>query len=452
MISFFTRSITRGVKFVRENPGLLYSLFLLLIIPVLFLFIANQFLTLATDNQERIERENIGLTQDIFSRFVQDEFSSPERIQFHLEGVGKQNTYIRELKVVSWEAGTPKVIASLSLEEVGKIDQENLAFYQATVLNTEASFIFEGVTPSGERYWKVIRSVSDGGGGVLGFVYSNLSMARVDAISSYNIRIAYAMLLVVVALTFLLLLRHARIVDYSTLYRKLEEVDKMKDDFVSMAAHELRTPLALIRNYAELISHTKDLSEENQKSLANIDLFARNLNTLIEDMLNTSKFEQGKIPFVMKLVDVKDAVYEAGEMFREVAKERGLFFRVKASDETCVINADKEKLHEVLVNLIGNSMKYTLSGGITVFVSKNSQKIEIRVSDTGVGISAEDQKKLFGKFVRIKLKETAEVGGTGLGLWITRAFIEGMGGEITVESIRGKGSDFVVAFPVPKKV
>jgi signal transduction histidine kinase len=112
------------------------------------------------------------------------------------------------------------------------------------------------------------------------------------------------------------------------------------------------------------------------------------------------------------------------------------------------IAVDPARFRQVLVNLIGNAIKYTPTGDVKVRVQKKEDYIEFRISDSGIGISAEDQKKLFQKFQRISSTETAEIRGTGLGLWITKQIVEQMGGKITVESIKGVGTHFVVEFPI----
>ena len=129
------------------------------------------------------------------------------------------------------------------------------------------------------------------------------------------------------------------------------------------------------------------------------------------------------------------------------AKDKGLTLKFDL-DVVSRITADPDRFRQVMVNLIGNAVKYTPSGSVRIATSASGGIFSVRVSDTGMGISSEDQKHLFEKFFRVKSEETSRIQGTGLGLWITHRIVVEMGGSISVESIKGKGTDFIVSFPV----
>jgi signal transduction histidine kinase len=134
------------------------------------------------------------------------------------------------------------------------------------------------------------------------------------------------------------------------------------------------------------------------------------------------------------------------EGFVQPAKDKGLSLEYQGGAATLLV--DPERFRQVAVNLVGNAVKYTERGEVRVSSKTSGSRYLLRVSDTGLGISAENQKRLFEKFYRVKTEATARIEGTGLGLWITKAMIEAMGGRISVESIEGKGSDFIVEFPL----
>jgi two-component system phosphate regulon sensor histidine kinase PhoR len=151
--------------------------------------------------------------------------------------------------------------------------------------------------------------------------------------------------------------------------------------------------------------------------------------------------------FEMENLNPNDIAQAVFETFNIQAKEKGLELKFEKGADALVV-ADKNRLRQVVINLLGNSIKYTQAGSVALITRLEKGHFEIRISDTGIGISAEDQKNLFSKFYRVKSKETQAIIGTGLGLWITKQIVEEMKGTISVESIRGKGSEFIVRLPI----
>ena len=224
----------------------------------------------------------------------------------------------------------------------------------------------------------------------------------------------------------------------------------MKDDFISMASHELRTPLSIIRGYTEFIREAPELSLTTKDYAIKIDSSAKGLDSLVADILDVSKIEQGRMSFKMEKFNPSGIIDDVVSSFEIRAKEKGLnlIFDKSKVKENQYINADKERLKQVFVNLIGNAVKYSAKGEVKISQYVENNRLYAQVSDTGFGMSAEEKDKLFEKFYRIKTKETENIGGTGLGLWITAQIIKEMKGNISVESIKGVGSHFVVYFPL----
>jgi len=299
------------------------------------------------------------------------------------------------------------------------------------------------------RYWKSARAITaTTSNATVGFVLTDLSMAQADAVSHRNIQNAYLILALIIILIIVMLARQARIIDYASLYQRLKEVDRMKDDFVSMAAHELRSPLTIIRGYTDMLGDEK-LSDEGKGHLKNIDHSASQLNSLIGDILDVARLQEGRMSFNLQSLDVSEALASIAESFQKPAETKGLkLLYEKAPLQQ--ISVDHDRFRQVAINLVGNAVKYTPKGEVRISTSVEGERVAIRVSDTGMGISAEEQKNLFQKFYRIKNEETREITGTGLGLWITSQMVKQMGGTIGVESIKGKGTDFIISFPAVK--
>lgn len=199
-----------------------------------------------------------------------------------------------------------------------------------------------------------------------------------------------------------------------------------------------------------MLTDSEKLSQNGQANLKHIDDAAVHLNHLIGDILDVAKLQEGRMSFRFEPRDVSEDIAQVVNSFMRVASDKGLTISYEKM-MLPLISVDPDRFQQVMINLIGNAIKYTPSGEVRVITSQEKGSVVIRVSDTGMGISAEDQQKLFQKFYRVKNSETAEITGTGLGLWITSQMVKTMKGEIGIESIKGKGTDFILRFPVIKE-
>jgi signal transduction histidine kinase len=234
---------------------------------------------------------------------------------------------------------------------------------------------------------------------------------------------------------------------------KLHDLDKLKDDFVSMASHELRTPMTAIRSYAWMALNRSDvpLTEKMKKYLSRTLISTERLINLVNDMLNVSRIEAGRVEVTPKAFDMVALVKEVMEEVRAKAAEKQLNLFV-LENKIPEVFADPDKVHQVLLNLIGNALKFTpQSGNITVSFQTDGQVVDISIKDTGAGISKEDIGALFKKFSMVDSSyvASATTGGTGLGLYISKSLVEIMKGRIWVASEGvGKGATFSFSLPI----
>jgi signal transduction histidine kinase len=224
----------------------------------------------------------------------------------------------------------------------------------------------------------------------------------------------------------------------------------MKDDFVSMASHELKGPVTVIRGYADLLrdqmkgkEENRTNNEENVRLLDNLDQSAMRLNELIDDLLDVSRLEQNRIPIQITETNLELLVESLADQFRVVAHQKGLELVWEPSHLPSV-SADAERVRQILTNLLSNAIKYTPKGKVEIITKVKEDEVWVTVADTGLGISGENLKNLFSKFYRIRNHETQKISGTGLGLWISRELAGRMGGDIIVESIEEVGSHFTL--------
>lgn len=237
---------------------------------------------------------------------------------------------------------------------------------------------------------------------------------------------------------------------------KLKELDKLKDDFVSVASHELRTPMTAIKSYLWMAINRPDvpLSEKMEQHLSRAYLSTERLINLVNDMLNVSRIEAGRIEIRPAPFDIQVLVSDVISEVVPKASEKMIKIEVEKENVPKVF-ADPDKVHEILLNLIGNSLKFTPAyGQITIRFFSDGQTVETSVKDTGSGISQDDLSSLFQKFGRLDNSYIAmsTAGGTGLGLYISKSLINLMKGRIWAASDGlNKGSTFTFSLPIATK-
>jgi signal transduction histidine kinase/HAMP domain-containing protein len=231
------------------------------------------------------------------------------------------------------------------------------------------------------------------------------------------------------------------------------EADRVKNAFVAHVSHELRTPLTAIKGYSELmlIGAAGPTSSEQQGFLKTIHNHTESLVNMINTLLDFSEIEAwDRLKLNRYPVQLSTLLEETIEPWYPEMEEKGLDFKVDISENLPVVNADNKRLTWVIVNLIRNAWQYTPSGGcVTVRLYEQNGNVVLDVQDTGVGISKEDQQKLFSRFYRVA--DTTQVRGIGLGLYVAKAIIDGHEGKIQVRSEEGAGSTFSVIMPVLKE-
>lgn len=233
---------------------------------------------------------------------------------------------------------------------------------------------------------------------------------------------------------------------------QLKILDQQKSEFVSIASHQLRSPLTAIRGYTSMLMEGSygDIPEKAMEAIDRVSQSSQHLVALVEDLLNISRIESGKMSYNFVSVDLEKMTEDIiGALLPNAQKSKlDLTFETD-KDGPYLISADNEKIRQVILNLIDNSIKYTPSGFIKVRLSKDkaSNKISLRVEDSGVGVSPELMDRLFEKFSRGDDKNKLHVNGTGLGLYVAKEIIKAHKGDIWVESPgEGKGSTFFVEF------
>ena len=233
----------------------------------------------------------------------------------------------------------------------------------------------------------------------------------------------------------------------------LEQSKQAKDHFLASISHELRTPLNAIIGFAGtlLMRLPGPLTAAQEKQLRIIETSAKHLLSLINDVLDLAKIEAGKMKPQAERFTCQEAIREVAETLRPLAERRKLGFDLELPPDDIVVETDRRALVQILINLANNAIKFTLQGGVSIGLAQREDNgatmIDIRVSDTGIGIKPEDQAKLFQAFTQLDAAANRAVEGTGLGLYLCRKLASLIGGHIAVRSEYGSGSVFTLSFP-----
>ena len=231
---------------------------------------------------------------------------------------------------------------------------------------------------------------------------------------------------------------------------QLEQASRAKSEFLANMSHELRTPLNAILGFTEMILDDLygEVPPELKEPLADIQTNGKHLLRLINDVLDLSKIEAGRMELALDDYAVEDVVETVRASLRSMAEEKGLELVTEVEPNLPTVHGDAKRITQCLMNLVGNAVKFTRQGRVVVGVSRRDDGLCYRVADTGIGIPADQLDAIFAEFRQVDMTTTRDFGGTGLGLSITKKFVELHGGRIWAESNLGKGSTFFFTIPV----
>ncbi|MBM2821186.1 MAG: two-component sensor histidine kinase [Candidatus Berkelbacteria bacterium] len=439
-------------SFFKDNFQFIYSLILIVFIPVAIVVNTLWGIQNTQKNMDYELQRKATLAEEVFDGAVANSLENDATIQTIIDQIQKSGSEVKEITVLKpqQEEGF-LVIASSETKNLGLIYK---SLHNAAVWVEDQPIATlgsdTGVTPP-ERYWTVISPLKDSSGDKKALVDMKVSLKDIDILTQKNLSQSMIILVVTVFFVLLLLVNHFRFFEYAVLFRRLKEVDQMKDDFISIASHEMKTPMAGIKGYLSMILEgvsgkiDQKAKDHVEKAFANV----KRLDVLVNELLDVSRLEQGRIQFDMQPIDLTTTVKQVIEELKVKADEKRLTIQYQEMPESHPkIFADPDRIAQILDNIIGNAIKYTFKGGIQIYHQIDQENLKIIIKDSGVGMTPEDRKRLFEKFYRIRTKQTQDVPGTGLGLWITRELIHRQNGEVYVDSMVNIGSQFTIVFPI----
>jgi len=451
----------------RESAQLAYGVILIIIIPLLITF--NTVFIINKYNHSIdvvLQRQALSVGRSI-STLMKGDLPWEYFIQLKLEALLESNVELQEISVLRPEGDDFKIVASSNKEKVENI--LNSYFYKLAWLQPdndglatdsihleESGEEIELMNDKQNRFWLVAIPMRDTNDEKQALLTIKLSSQIVDELTRYNRNASIYLLIGTVFVVMLFLLVVVRLWDYALLYKKVKEVDKMKDEFVSMATHELRTPITGISGFLSMVINGEmgPINAKTKEALAMASSASERLAVLVDDLLDVGRIEQGRISLNLEPTEPTQTIKETVAELMVQAKDKKLALNFQPHKEVLPnINIDKDRFKQVLINLIGNAIKYTPAGEIQVLthVRYDGRVLEVKVKDTGLGMSSKDRERLFEKFYRIKNDKTKDITGTGLGMWITKRLVEMMNATITVDSIENVGTQITLQFPIVKK-
>ena len=238
--------------------------------------------------------------------------------------------------------------------------------------------------------------------------------------------------------------------ELQSLNERLQQASNAKSEFLANMSHELRTPMNAILGFVEMLLDDiyGEVPPELREPLVDIQVNGKHLLNLINDVLDLSKIEAGRMELAPAEYSVQDIVDTLKASLHSLAREKGLEFVAAAQEDIPLACGDGKRITQCLTNLAGNALKFTKQGRVEVWVERQGDNLLYRVSDTGIGIPQNELENIFGEFQQVDTAITREFSGTGLGLNITKKFVEMHGGRIWVESELGKGSTFFFSIPL----
>ena len=434
----------------RQRRELAYSIFLIIIIPASMIGSTLLLTQRVKDNYDLELRRKANLANEIIGVQVSAIMSANTNaqatplLQSLINQTRAQVPELDEVTVTTPGIDSLVILASSKLTKIGQNDTSPQSQFAYSQQGPVASIVSSDEGSS--RDWLVATPVYNRTGTLLAITSARVSLAAADASMNATLRTSYLLLGGIIVGVILLLLNHFKFVEYAELFRKQKELDQLKDDFISIATHELKSPMSVIKGYISMSLEEKLPKTAKDMLTVALDQTDR-LARLVRDLLDVSRLEQGKTIFAISSFELPKIIVQIVSVYQAKAEEKKLILEYTPG-EVPFVTADLDRAQEVFTNLIDNAIKYSRTGTVTVSHSLTPTSVITTIKDTGIGMTPDEVSRLFARFYRARNADNADIEGTGLGLWIIKQYIEKMGGTITVESEKGVGSSFIVSLPL----
>lgn len=442
MISDFLTNLERGIKAMRSNSRMLLVGILVFVFPILFVWITQNFFNTAYDNINSSEKKRISILHDSVVSAINYTDTDTDALSTLLSSYTSSNPDITKIRIVDEVAGAFQILISTDLSKMGSVEKSD-DLYRTLPLGNEQSLIVES-SIDGQRVWQSFRKVTVDNNEL--FIFSEHSFAVIDSIMAQRKQQSYYGLTAIFLFLIVLAYWLNRQVYWHKERNVLQEQLIERDMFSNMIAHEFRTPLTAIKGYASFLEESKAIPLQERRYATNIHLSAERLVILVSDFLEVARLQSGKMQMNVQPVNICNVLNRVVEDLTALAAEKDISLEFVQPKEQIILDTDADRMVQILTNIITNSIKYTESGKVVIICEETRGKVTLRIKDTGMGISAEDQQKLFTPFTRVGGVDQTTTTGSGLGMWITSQIVSLLHGTIGVESIKGVGTHVVITF------
>ena len=441
MISKFLFTLESGWKQVRSNSKLLFIVVILFVFPLLIMLVMQQFNAVATANIQTAEFKRTDTLHSSVSAVLRaSDMSTVNRL---VQDLAADSADLTSLRVyVASDANTVEIVASSDSTELhatstlstvlqlGKVEFDQTFTVPLTIATGRIEQAVRYVETTEQNY----------------YIFSEYSRAQTDIVLNQRTQDSYLLLTLIFSFLIGLAYWINRQSDWEKRHNKIKTTLDERDLFTTMIAHEFRTPLTAIKGYASFLQESTTMLPEEIRFADTIRDSAERLVLLVNDFLEIARIQSGKLTIVSKPVDVRTQIQTVITSLTEEAKTKGLQLVYTPNLQPQTLVSDSNRFVQILTNIVSNSIKYTDQGTVEISCELERSGLIIRIKDTGTGISAEDQKRLFAPFARVGGVDKTTTTGTGLGMWITKQMIELLHGTIAVESIKDVGTHIVLRF------
>jgi len=442
MISFILNALERGISVMRSNSQMFLIGVLVFVFPIIFVFVTQSFFSTAYDNINTNQSQRVGMLHTVFHTMLMQNFDSSV-IQETITDIQQSNIDVTKIRILVEDGSGLRIINDTEPALIGTYESSEVTFRRMGFSEVINFLRFEFIV-DGKRTWQAIKRVPIDD--TYYYIFSEHDFSLLDSVMSARRQQSYfgltAIFLFLISLAYWI---HKQ-VNWQHRYTIIKRQLRERDLFSNMIAHEFRSPLTAIKGYASFLQESKTISADEHRFVLIIKDASERLVLLVNDFLEVARLQSGKITITKESVDVRSILTAVTNDLLVVAAEKGLQLQYDQGTKSLIMETDPLRLTQVFTNVISNAIKYTDKGIIKIEASAIPGEITVYVKDNGMGISAEDQQKLFAPFTRVGGVDSGSESGTGLGMWITKQMVSLLGGTIGVESIKGVGTHIVISF------
>ena len=428
-----------GLRIIKQNNQLILVVVLIVIFPLLFIYTFQQFVNVAKANTNTVLQDKINMLQDTIEFAVSSNLIADPKV---ISSFLSDQEDLEKIRIVKQTGEDLIIIYDRDSSKIGTIEPNQQPF-RASLLGNGETMIFN-IKIEGKPVTQAFRYVNNEGSDDV-YIFTQHDFSKINALLDGRILKSYIILSLIFLFIIALAYWIANQINYHKLYNTTLNKLKERDLIIDALVHEFRAPLTAIKGYASLLEES--LQGEELTFATRVKESSTRLVTLVNDFLEAAHIQSGKTKIEIAEFNIVSITNKVISQMKPLADVKKLLLKTTQTSDKILLKTDTKRLEQVLINIINNAIKYTDQGEISVDINTNIVYTIFTIADTGKGISADDQKRMFTPFARFGTDEQINtVTGSGLGMWITKQIVEQLKGEISVESIKGVGTHVIIKF------